>query len=129
MCPKDLKLLRWLPQNDEYIEIVNKKIPDKEHIIRRCSFEPHSKLSNLSLTPYNLILFGKEVGLHDSSLLQIILTYLKDHKQAIDPKKTSLPALIEILRNRVVVSNSIEWLSKIVSKDTQQQLSKIDVLR
>ena len=87
LCPKDPKFLQWLLQNDEYIQIVNNKIPDKEHIIRRCSFEPHSKLSILPLTPYNLSLFSKEVGLHDSSLLQIILTLSKGPQPSHRPQE------------------------------------------
>ena len=101
LCTKDSRTLGWVPHQNNYEMIVNTKLPEKDTILRQCSFEPTTKLSNLPLSIFRLIKYSETIGLSDAQLLQCILTYLKEQKplvlEAVDEKKTSLAALIETL--------------------------------
>ena len=98
---KHLKQLGWLPSEDDYVMIQNPKPPPCEEIFRRVSYEPQTKMTNLPLSIYNLIVMADEIGATDSALLSMITTYLKEHRpdilDVLDTKKQSLTAIMEIL--------------------------------
>ena len=101
LVKKDGALLGWLPHEMRYVKITASEPPTKEQILRRISFEPHSKATNLPLSICKLLDMAEELGNSDQQLLQMLLTYLSEYKKEIleflDAKKTSLPRLIESL--------------------------------
>jgi hypothetical protein len=96
--PGPLSHQGWLPTEDKFTLIASPKIPSEAEILRHCSYEPESRLSNLPLSIYNLIVFSDKIGAPDETLLTIILIYMKKYKESImdclDTKKTSLAAVI-----------------------------------
>ena len=68
ICPKNNSFLGWIPHLDSYQLIQNVKPPPKEEIFRHWSYEPESKLTNLPLSIFNIIIFADQIGATDQTL-------------------------------------------------------------
>ena len=101
ICPKNNSFLGWIPHLDSYQLIQNVKPPPKEEIFRHCSYEPESKLTNLPLSIFNIIIFADQIGATDQTLLTMLTIYLRQYKplilETLDTKKQNLNAVIETL--------------------------------
>ena len=101
ICPKNNSFLGWIPHLDSYQLIQNVKAPPKEEIFRHCSYEPESKLTNLPLSIFNIIIFADQIGATDPTLLTMLTIYLRHYKplilETLDTKKQNLSAVIETL--------------------------------
>ena len=101
LVKRDGALLGWVPHEMRYVKITASEVPSKEQILRRVSYEPHSKTTNLPLSICKILDFAEELGSSDNQVLSMLLTYLNEHRREVleflDTKKTSLPHLIESL--------------------------------
>ena len=101
ICPKNNSFLGWIPHLDKYQLIQNVKAPPKEEIFRHCSYEPESKLTNLPLSIFNIIVFADQIGSTDPTLLTMLTIYLRHYKpvilETLDTKKQNLSAVIETI--------------------------------
>ena len=116
LVKRDGALLGWVPHEMRYVKITASKIPSKEQILRRVSYEPHSKTTNLPLSICKILEFAEELGSSDNQVLSMLLTYRNEHRREIleflDTKKTSLPHLIESLSYQCSTLNEKERVLK-----------------
>ena len=81
--PGPLSHKGWLPTEDKFTLIASPKIPSESEVLRHCSYEPESRLSNLPLSIYNLIVFADKIGAPDETLLTMLLMYMKKFKKRV----------------------------------------------
>ena len=91
----------WLPSKENYVLLQNNRAPPDTEILKHICYEPETNLTNLPLSMSRLKTYSETIGANDECLLNMILTYLRKHKDDLlnkfESKKHSLRHLVHAI--------------------------------